>query len=125
MMRRTSAPSTGLILFVAFLTASSPLLHAGDRGRGLNNRAYVEVDIDAEAELENARRLVKEGRLRDAVVQYLQVRRRFPDKLHLYKESDGRYQLFVPIKVFVDQTLLSLPEPGRTFYLQMVNPQAA
>ncbi|MHC4599070.1 MAG: outer membrane protein assembly factor BamB family protein [Planctomycetota bacterium] len=124
-MHRFDNPAIGALLALAFLAAGSLPLEARDRAAPLNNPAYIEVDIDAEAELENARRLVLEGRLADAVSQYLQVRGRYPDKLHLLTESPGRFQLFVPVRVFIDRTLAHLPAEARKFHLEMVDPEAA
>jgi len=117
------APAVLLALGVLLTCAPSRLL-AGEAGGSMNNPAYVETELDAEAELENASRLVSEGRLADAVTQYLQVRSRFPDKLHLLFESKGRYQLFVPIRCFVDHTTLRLPARAREYYLRIKDPEA-
>ncbi|MHC4777085.1 MAG: outer membrane protein assembly factor BamB family protein [Planctomycetota bacterium] len=123
-MHRRHHPTLGILILAALLASGEGRLHAREPSKKLNNAAYVEVDVDAEGELENARRLVLEGRLADAVTQYSQVRYRHPAKLHLLVESPGRFQLYVPIRVFVDETLRNMPPQGREFFLQMVDPEA-
>lgn len=110
-------------LFGVTLASALPA-RAGQERRDLNNPAFVEVEIDAEAEIENAERLLAEGRAGDAVVALLQVRRRYPARLHLLTESDGRFQIFVPIRDFVDRTLLALPGEGRRVFLRAADPEA-
>jgi outer membrane protein assembly factor BamB len=104
----------------------APSARAGEPGEVLNNPAFIDVNVYAESEIENAVRLEREGRFQDALVQYLQVRRRFPDHLHLFPEDgQGYYALFVPIRAFVDRRILEFPPDVRGAHFQSVDPYAA
>jgi hypothetical protein len=118
------APRSLPLLILALVAASAPL-QAGEDPPGLNNPAYVAVDVDAEKDLLLAEQLLRTGRSLEAVRLLVDIRRRFGDQLHrAHVDPEGRFERYVRVDDFVRDRLLHLPPDARTRYLDWAEPQA-